>query len=162
MAGGPIAPDSIYLGAGAGTLFPNFYSGAGGNSAPVEEGIGVIASLVSQTAAYLRFPMPPAIPSGTMKLLIRCLANASTGTVKITPADGTCGSGSSPSAVSLTTDAQASLTWGAGDADKYKDAKIALSSVPSPNDSLVVQLAFNNTGWTLAVILTLRVWVLWE
>lgn len=160
MAGGPIAPSSVYLGGASGNLFPNFYSGAGGNAAPVDEGIGVVASLAANAVAQLRFAMPPAIPSGTLKLMVRMLANATTGTVKFTVSDKSCGSGVSPSALTLTAETQSTANITA--ADQYTDVKVPLTTVPNPNDDLVVALTFDSTGWTLAQVLTCLVWVLWE
>lgn len=164
MAGGPIGPNSVYLGAASGNLFPSFYVGAGGNASPADEGIGVVASLASTSVAQLRFPMPPSIPTGTLKLMVRCLANAATGNALFTVSDGACGNGASPSAVSLTAEAQSTVTWSStGDVDKYKDTKVTLSTTPTANDSLVVALTFNSTGgWTLAQTLTAITWVLWE
>ena len=61
---------------GNSNCFPNFYSGAGGNAAPVEEGLGVAASLAGDSTWQLRFQLPESIPSGTAKLRLRALANA--------------------------------------------------------------------------------------
>ncbi len=162
MAGGPIAPNSIYLGGASGNLFPNVYAGAGGNAAAHEEGIGVIASLGSDAVAELRFPMPSSIPTGALKLMVRMLANATTGVAKFTVSDSSCGTGTSPSGLTLTGETQSSATWAAGDNDKYKDVKVPLTTTPAANDSLVVALTFNTTSWTLAQTLTCLVWALWE
>lgn len=162
MAGGPIGPSSIYLGGASGKLFPNFYAGAGGNASAHDEGIGVMASLDANAVAELRFPMPPSIPTGTLKLMVRMLANATSGDVKFTVSDNSCGTGVSPSGLTLTGETQSSATWAAGDNDKYKDVKVTLTTSPAANDSLVVAITFNNTSWTLAQVLTCLVWVLWE
>lgn len=162
MAGGPIGPSSVYLGGASGNLFPNFYAGAGGNASAHDEGIGVVASLGANAVAELRFPMPPSIPTGTLKLMVRCLANATTGTAKFTVSDNNCGDSTSPSGLTLTDESQSTVTWSTGDNDKYKDTKVTLSTTPAANSSLVVALTFNNTGWTLAQVLTALVWVLWE
>lgn len=163
MAGGPIGPSTVYLGGASGNLFPNFYAGAGGNASSHDEGIGVAASLASTSVAELRFPMPPSIPTGTLKLMVRCLANATSGTALFTVSDASCGNGVSPSGLSLTSETQASVTWAAGDNDKYKDTKVSLTTSPAANDSLVVALTFNSTGgWSLAQTLTAMTWVLWE
>jgi hypothetical protein len=162
MAGGPVAPSSVYVGGASGNLFPNFYAGAGGNASPHDEGIGVVASLAADATVELRFPMPPSIPTGTLKLMCRALANATSGTAKFTVKDATVAGGASPSAATLTSETQSSVTWAAGDNDKYKDTKVTLSASPAANDTLVVAITFNTTGWTLAQILTMLVWVLWE
>ena len=162
MAGGPISPNSVYLGGASGALFPNFYVGSGGNASPADEGIGVVASLATTSVAQLRFPMPSSIPTGTLKLLVRGLANATTGTAVFVVSDATVAAGASPSAAALTAAATSSFAWGATDADKYKDTKVTLSASPAANDSLVVALAYQSTGWTLAASATWIVWTLWE
>src|SRR5690348_16781568 len=119
MAGGPIYPSSAYPADTAGRLFPNFYQGGGANAAPHDEGLGVMASLSADATWELRFPMPPTLPSGTAKLRVLSLANATSGVLKFTVADGRCPAGSSPSAATLTGETQSSLTWAAGNADEY-------------------------------------------
>jgi hypothetical protein len=160
MAGGPIAPSSVYLGGASGNLFPNFYAGGGANASVHDEGIGVVASLGADATAELRFPMPASIPTGTLKLMVRALANATSGVVKFTVSDGAVSGGSSPSAATLTSETQSSVTWTA--VDVYMDTKVTLTTAPTANQSLIVALKFQTSGWTLAVALTCLVWVLWE
>jgi hypothetical protein len=162
MAGGPIYPSSAYPADSSGRLFPNFYSGGGGNASPHDEGLGVKASLDADAVWELRFPMPPSIPSGTLKLRLLALANATSGRALATVKDANVSAGASPSAASLTSETQASLTWAAGDADKYKESKVTLSSSPAGNDVLVVALTFNTSGWTLAQVSTWLASILWE
>src|SRR5579859_1903131 len=77
MAGGPIAPSSVYLGGASGNLFPNFYICATNtDGGGFDEGIGVVASLGADATAYLRFPIPPTVPTGTLKLRLLAQANA--------------------------------------------------------------------------------------
>jgi hypothetical protein len=165
MAGGTLSPSSDVIGDTSGRLFTGVYAGAGGNNAAKEAGWQVAASIGSDTGPLsLRFAMPPAaaLPSGTLKLLMRALANASTGAAKVTVQDGVAANGVSPSAVSLTSETQATVTWGASDNDKYKDTKVTLSATPAGNDELLVALTFNATGWTLAAMSTWRFYVIWE
>jgi len=162
MAAGPIYPSSLYPGDTTGRLFPNFYSGAGGNASPVDQGMGVMASLSADATWELRFAMPPSIPSGTLKLRLLALANATSGVAKVTVKDGRCPAGSSPSAASLTSETQTSITWGAGNNDEYMEAKVTLTTSPSGNDILVVALTFNTSGWTLAVVSTWLASIIWE
>jgi hypothetical protein len=160
MAGGPIAPSSAYPADTAGRLFPNFHAGAGGNAASHDEGLGVMASLSADATWELRFPMPPSIPTGTFKLRLLALANATTGVAKVTVKDGRCPAASSPSAATLTSETQASLTWTA--VDVYVEAKVTLTTVPQANDMIVVALTFNTTGWTLAQVSTWIPTIIWE
>lgn len=162
MAGGPILPNSLYPGDTTGRLFPSFYGGAGGNAAARDEGMGVMASLSANATWELRFLMPPTIPSGTLKLRLLALANAATGDAKVTVSDAAVAAGASPSAATLTAETQATVTWGASDNDKYKEAKITLSATPAGNDILVVAVTFNNTGWTLAQVSTWIASIIWE
>lgn len=162
MAGGPIYPSSAYPADSQGRLFPNFYSGSGGNAAPHDEGLGVKASLDADATWELRFPVPPAFPSGTLKLRLLALANATSGAAKVTVKDGRCPAGSSPSAAALASEPQTTLTWAAGNNDQYLEAKVPLSVVPQANDVLVVALTFNTSGWTLAAVLTVLASVIWE
>lgn len=159
MAGGPIAPSSVYVGGAAGNLFPNFYAGGGGNAAAHDEGIGVVASLGADAVAELRFPMPSSIPTGTLKLMLRGIG-AGSGTAKITVSDNACGTGTSPSGLTLSAETQSSITFTS--ADQYLDTKVSLTTSPSANQTLVVALTFNHTSWTVAAVTTWLVWILWE
>jgi hypothetical protein len=149
MAGGPITPVS-QVPQGNGNLFPFIYQGGGGNAAPYDEMMGVVASLGADSTWMLRFPIPESIPSGTAKLRLLALANASTGNAKVTVNDAVVAAGSSPSAASLTAETQATLSWSSGDADKYKEAKVTLTPSMVANSVLVAALTFNTSGWTLA------------
>lgn len=163
MAGGPIYPSSSYPADSSGRAFPNFYAGAGGNAAPHDEGLGVAASLATTDVTWeLRFPMPPSIPTGTFKLRLLALANATSGVAKVTVKDGRCPAGSSPSAAALTSETQVTVTWAAGNNDQYLETKIALTTVPQANDMIVVALVFNATGWTLAQTSTWLASIIWE
>lgn len=162
MSGGPIASYPPYTSDTVGNAFPNFYTGGGGNAAPTDYGLGIAASLSADVAWQLRFPMPPTIPTGTLKLRVLSLANASTGAAKFTVSDATVAAGASPSAATLTAETQSTVTWGAGDADKYKETKVPLTATPAGNDTLVVALTFNHTGFTLAAVSTHIVDIIWE
>lgn len=162
MAGGPIFPHSIYLGGGAGDLFPNFYAGAGGNASAHDEGIGVAASIAADRTAELRFAIPPSLPTGTLKLRMLALANATSGAAKVTVSDKNVAAGASPSAATLTAEAQQTITWVAGSNDKYQEVKLILTPAPAANDVLVVAVVFNTTGWTLAQVSTWQFSLIWE
>ena len=108
--------------------------------------------------------MPPVIPGGTCKLRLLALANAASGSAKVTVNDGRCAAGSSPSAVTLTSETQTTLTWAAGAADKYQEAKVTLTGLSglTPNDVVVVALVFNTSGFTLAQASTWIPSLIWE
>lgn len=164
MAGGPIYPSSAYPADTVGRLFPNFYAGGGGNAAPHDEGLGVMASLSADATWELRFPVPPIIPTGTVKLRVLSLANATSGVLKFTVKDGRCPAGSSPSGATLTSETQSSLTWSTGNNDEYMETKLALTGLGSlaGNDVVVVAITFNTTGTTLAAVSTHLVSLIWE
>ena len=164
MAGGPIYPTSTYPADTSGRLFPNFYAGAGANAAPHDEGLGVKASLDADATWELRFPMPPSLPTGTAKLRVLSLANATSGTLKFTVQDGRCPAGSSPSAATLTSETQSSVTWSTGNNDQYLETKVTLTGLSSlaANDMVIVALTFNTTGTTLAAVSTHLVSFIWE
>lgn len=169
MAGGPIYPSSCFPADSSGRLFPSFYNGSGGNAAPHDEGLGVCGSFGSTGSGdatwELRFPMPPGtLPSGTAKLRVLSLANATSGVLKFTIKDGRCPAGSSPSAATLTSETQSAPSWGAGNADEYIETKVALTGLSSlaANDIVVVALTFNQTGTTLAAVSTHLVSFIWE
>lgn len=164
MAGGPIFPHSgPYTGGAGGNLFPFFYAGSGGNAAPHDEGLGVAAAPLSADAtAELRFMIPPTVPTGTMKLRMLALANATSGVAKVTVSDAIISAGNSPSAAVLTSEAQQTVTWGTGDNDKYKEVKLALTPTAVANGVLVMAITFNATGWTLAQVSAWQFSILWE
>lgn len=171
MAGGPIFPHSVYLGGASGRLFPNFYAGGGGNASAHDEGIGVIASLSggAPATAELRFQIPPSVPTGTMKLNIFSLANATTGGGVLNVSAACVNASSSPSAATLVSQATASVQWNTGNADQYINTKITFATItPQLNQVLVVALNFqsgggtNNEAWTLAQTSTWITPLIWE
>lgn len=156
-----VQPISAFSSNGA-KLAAGFYAGGGGNASPHDYGHGVIASLDADVTLELRFPVPSPVPSGTPKLRLLALANANTGAAKLTVKDAVVSAGASPSAVALTSESQTTVTWGAGDADKYKEVKVPLTAVPVANGMLVAGVTFNTSGWTLAAASTWIPTLIWE
>lgn len=161
MSGGPILPHSAFP-VTSGNVFPNFHVGGGANSKQ-DLGLGVAASIGSDSIWRLRFLMPPSIPNGTAKLRLLALANATSGNAKVNPKCANVAAGSSPSGASLTAEGTNTLTWAAGDNDKYKELKITLTgAVPASGQVLVVDLTFEASGWTLAQVSTWIASIIWE
>lgn len=174
MAGGWIMPSSAFP-VTSGNVFPNFHRGAGANSKE-DEGLGVAASIAADSTWRLRFPMPPAIPSGTPKIRVIALANATSGVVKINPKWASVAMGVSPSGASLSAEgttadskagqagSTATLEFGAADNDQYLEAKwdMNATTVPAANEVVILDLTFETSGWTLAQVLTCRVMIGWE
>src|SRR4030066_221175 len=99
MSGGPIFPNSIYP-VTAGRVFPNFHVGAGANSKH-DEGLGVEASVGADSTWRLRFQMPPVLPTGTGKLRLLALANATSGDARVNPKWVSVAVGEDPSSATL-------------------------------------------------------------
>ncbi len=173
MAGGPISPVSAYP-VTSGNCFPNVHVGAGANSKH-DEGLGVAASIASDSTWRLRFVMPPTLPTGTAKLQLLALANATAGIAKINPKWASVAAGESPSGATLNAEtttadavsglagATATLEWGAGDNDQYGMAKWILNADTVVGGEVVVlDLVMETSGWTLAQTLTLIPSIIWE
>jgi hypothetical protein len=164
MAGGPLHPSSIYLGGAAGNLsstvnVPNTNT----NTAGALEGIGVVASLGANAPAVLQFNLPEVIPSGTLKLRLLAVANATTGNAKITVADAGTAPAANIGATTLTTDATAqTVAWTT--ADVLVETKINLtgSGANVANNILTVLLTFITASWTLAQVSVWQPTVVWE
>lgn len=148
MAAGPIFPHSAFP-VTAGNVFPFIYVGGGANSKQ-DVGLGVAASIGADSTWRLRFKMPTGIPGGTFTFKAWALANATSGVAKYTVSWANVAAGSSPSGATLSGEAQQTLTWGAGDNDKYKESSFATSLVPAGNNEIVTDMVFNTSGWTLA------------
>lgn len=160
MSGGPIFPSSIYLGAASGSLFPNFYTAATNtNGAGYDEGIGLVASNAANVTAYLRYFMPPSIPTGTAKIRLLGLANANTGAVKITIRDINLAGNAAPAAANLNVETTLTATWILP--DNYNENKVSITSSPAGSDILIVSATFNS-NCTLAQTSTWYMPLIWE
>ena len=161
MAGGPIFPHSAYP-VDAGKVFPNFHVGAGANSKE-DEGLGVMPSVDADVIWRLRFQTPPTLPTGTGKLLLRALANATTGVSKTNPKWASVAAEESPSGATLNAEGTGTITWSAGDNDQYKELKVTLDAdTLVASEEVVMDLVFETTSWTLAAVSTWIVSIIWE
>lgn len=162
MAGGPIGWTSAVP--VSSNVFPNIHVGAGANSKH-DDGHGWAASLAADAIWRFRFPLPPAWPTGTLKLKAKCLANATSGSAKLNPKFAAVAAGEDPSSATLTAVGVQTLTWATGDNDKYKQFSVTLTG-PSSSDvgkTLAVDLVGETSGWTLAQVLTVcEVVLVWE
>lgn len=168
-AGGPILPSSLYLGAASGNLFPFFYlANTNTNGAGYDEGIGVVGSLAADSTAILRFPMPPTIPSGTLKLRLLALANDSTHAIHLVVSDKNVAAGGDPATVTLNAETETTMTFSA--ADSYLESKTSLTTSPSGNDMLVVTIKFcqnsggscGTPGWAVTTSSVFIASIIWE
>jgi hypothetical protein len=153
-------PNSFYPD-GSGNIYPAFYVPATNtNTAGAIEGVGVVATLGADSAATLQFNMPEKIPTGTLKLRCLAWANATSGTAKLTIADGATSAGSNIGATTLNTETQLSQAWTT--ADIAVENKITLTTSPTANQILTVLATFNVSGWTLAVASVWQFSLVWE
>lgn len=160
MPGGPIFSSSIYP-VTSGRVFPNFHVGAGSNSKH-DEGLGVEASVGADSTWRLRFQMPPALPTGTCQLRCLALANATSGSAKINPKWASVAAAEDPSSATLNAEGTQTLTWAAGDNDKYKELTVTLDAdTPVGGETIVMDLVFETASWTLAQVSTWIVCVRW-
>lgn len=162
MAGGPIFPHSAFP--VSEDVFPNFYIGAGANSKH-DEGLGVVdaTALAADGIWRLRFQMPPTLPTGTGKLRILALANATTGVVKPNVKWASVAPEESPSGATLNDEGVGTITWGAGDNDQYKELKVTLDAdTLVGGETVVMDLTFEDASMTLAVDSTYQVSIIWE
>lgn len=161
MAGGPIFPHSV-VPATADKVFPNVHVGAGANSKH-DEGLGVMASVDADSTWRLRFQMPPSLPTGTGKLRLLALANATSGAAKVNPKWASVAAEEDPSSATLNAETTQTITWGAGDNDQYKELKVTLDAdTLVASEEVVMDLVFETTSWTLAVVSTWIASVIWE
>ena len=160
--GGPIFPHSAYA-ATSGRVFPNVHVGAGANSKH-DEGLGVEASVGADATWRLRFQMPPtSLPSGTGKLKLWALANATSGAAKVNAKWASVAAEESPSGASLNAEGTSTLTWAGGDNDQYKERLVTLDAdTLVAGEEVVMDLVFENSGWTLAQVSTWLASIIWE
>ncbi len=161
MAGGPIFPHSAFP-ATAAKVFPNFHVGAGANSKH-DEGLGVMASVDADATWRLRFQMPPTLPTGTGKLRLLALANATSGVAKVNAKWASVAVEEDPSSATLNAETTSTVTWSAGDDDQYKELKVTLDAdTLVAGEEVVMDLVFETTSWTLAQVSTWIASIIWE
>lgn len=161
MAGGPLFPQSA-VPVTAGKVFPNIHIGAGATSKH-DDGLGVMASVDADCIWRLRFQMPPTLPTGTCKLRLLALANATTGNAKVNPKWASVAVEESPSGATLIAETVQTVTWASGDNDQYKELKVTLDAdTPVAAEIIAMDLTFETSSWTLAQISTWIATVIWE
>jgi hypothetical protein len=162
-AGGPIYPSSAFP-VTSGFVYPGCHVGAGANSKQ-DCGLQVTDATTLTTDAIwrLRFWMPPTLPSGTCKLRIWALANATSNAMKINPKWASVNAEEDPSGATLQAEGTNTITWAAGDNDQYKELKVTLDAdTVVAGEMIVMDLTFEDTSTTLAVVSTYHVAVIWE
>lgn len=158
MAGGPIFPCSA-LPITTDRVFPNVHAATNAHF----EGLGVQASVGADSIWRLWFQMPPVLPTGTAKLKLRAIANATSGDAKVNPKWKSFATEEDVDSPSLNAEGTSTITWGAGDDHQFKEAEITLDADTVVADGLIVMdLTFETTSWTLAQVSTWLACVIWE
>lgn len=143
-------------------VFPRTHVGDGAN-AHKTQGLGVEASVSADRTWMLEFMMPPTLPTGTAKLRIQALADAVTGAAKVNPKTASIAAGEDPSAATLTAEGTTTITWSTNDDDEYQQALVTLDAVaPVASEVYLVHFVAETASWTLAVISTWLVEIIWE
>jgi hypothetical protein len=104
--------------------------------------------------------MPESIPSGTFKLRLLAMANATSGVAKLTVSDKNVAAGASLGTSTLNAETQVSQTWAT--ADILVENKVTLTTTPTANDIVTVKAIFNTASWTLAAASTWQFSLVWE
>lgn len=162
MAGGPLFPTSA-IPDSSGEVFPNVHVGA--TNGRRVEGLGVAdgTTLTANRTWYLQFQMPPSLPSGTGKLRLLALANATSGAAKVNPTWASAAVEETYDTISLTAEGTQTVTWSTGDADQFKEAKVDLDAdTLVAGEIVVMSLIFEDTDFTLAVNSTWVPSIVWE
>ena len=111
----------------------------------------------------LPIEMPPTLPSGTGKLLLRALANATSGAAKVNPKWASVAAEEDPSGATLNAEGPGTVTWASGDNDQYKELKINLDAdTLVGGEEVVMDLTFETSSWTLAQVSTWIASIIWE
>jgi hypothetical protein len=160
MAGGPLFPNSCHP-VSTGAFWCTFISTSANSQH--EEGLGVGASLAANTTWRMRFQLPPALPTGTMKLRVLSLSSAVTGALRMDTTWNRCPVSAVPGGVGLNNEGSAVITWAAGDNCKYLQTKVTLDATAAvASDIVVMDLVFLTSGNTQAAISVHQPSIIWE
>lgn len=148
----------------SGMVYPSIYVGDGATFVH-QEVLGVVDATTLTTDAIWRlaFWMPPTLPSGTCKLQVMALADATTGNLIINPKWASVAAEEDSSSATLNAEGDTTISWGANDDDEYKFAEITLDAdTPVGDEIICMDLTIVNTGTTLAVHSGLIVSIIFE
>jgi hypothetical protein len=138
----------------SGLVFPNVHVG-GGSGWKYFDGLGVAdaTTLTGDATWALAFQMPPALPTGTAKLRLRCEANLTSGALKFNPKWNTCGTATDCSSVTLNAEGTGTITYTVADAFVEVDTILDASTVTA-GQTLIMNLVFEDSGTTAAAVST--------
>jgi len=163
MAGGPITPMSA-MPLTAGKVFPYIYTGA-----RYHEALGVMASLDGDATWNLVFPLPPAAPTGTLKLVIASMANAGgTESAYLRVLWAAVANAEEPDDIALNDEhggGDLEIEHTAAGADDLIVTKVTLDAdtiTYGTDQLLVMNIDLKTASWDLAVIWAFWVYLIWE
>ena len=160
-ANGVVHPSSNYIESSS-NIWGDFYTGDGSNG-HTDDVTMVIASLGSDAKVQLRFNMPPTLPTGTAKLRLIGLADATSGVAKVNPSWASVAVGQDPSSFTLTAEGTQTVTWSTDDDDEYQETKIILDAdTVVANEFIIMHVTFETASWTLAANSGWMFSVIWE
>ncbi len=134
----------------SGLVFPNVFVGAGSSFKHVD-GLGVEdATTLNANATWaLAYHLPPALPTGTAKLRLRCISALSSGALKFNPTWNVCGTAEDCSSVTLNAEGTGTVTYTVAGAFVEVDTTLDASTVTAGKD-LLMHLVFEDTNTTAA------------
>lgn len=155
---GPISPISAVPDT-SGDVFPHVHA----DGSKYREGMGVAASLSGDRTWHLEFEAPPVLPAGTCKLVLIAVADAGSGSAKVNPKWASVADGESAFAATRSAEGTTTLTWSGGDNHKDKRTAIVLDAdTVVAGETMVMDLVFEASGWSLAAVSTWKAAVIWE
>jgi hypothetical protein len=168
MAGGAIAPISAYP-LDAAKVFPNIHVTA--SNAQHVEGCGVMASLDAEATWQLVFELPPADPSGTLKLVLASIADVAATqsaylrVLWIARANGESMDLAEASLNDEHSGGDLEIEHTTAEDDDFIITKVTLDAdtiTYGTDHFLLVNVVLKNTSWDLAVVWTFLPYLIWE
>lgn len=160
MAGGPLFPSSIGYPSN-GLVYPGYHIGT--TNSRQWGGHKAVASLGSDAVLELVFEMPQSLPTGTGKLRVTAIADATSGNAVINPGWASLAVGEDYDTISMNAEGNTTITWSTGDDEELLESLITLDADTLVADEFtVMQITFVSASWTLAAISTFTMSIIWE
>lgn len=162
MSGGPIFPLSI-IPEQSDELFASVHFDVAGVDFYLE-GLGVAAGgPTADRDIFMVFQLPPTLPSGTPKIVLAEVADASVGASSYQVNARRKAHGSPMDEDAYSDIGLIGVEYAAGEEHAVQVAKADISSLSlQANDILSVNFSPQSSGWTLAVVPTFWVYLIWE
>lgn len=149
---GPFAPAFAPVPVTAGKVFPYLYAGAGATWKHTY-GLGVMGSVNGDSIWRTSFLIRSGVlPNGVPTLRLWARANG-LGIARVNVKWAMCAAGADPSIITLIAEGVQSITWAAGDQDKFKLTSTVLDATTVlPGQMLLMDLVYETIGWTLPAV----------